>query len=453
MICKECGAEIAKGGFYCGGCGRPVGFDGPTVLTSDEPGLDDVPAPTTSRETPAGLGEFDPSVPRSTVSGKALCSMCMGAYPETVMTVVDGKPFCPDCSPLTAQRREPEVVAVDTGSEALAPQRSFERPATTGVFIPDERMGGGGLKGLFAILVLVLLGGAGFAAFTMLGSDRIDALMKGVDDSRTDARLMIQKYEAGEEIVYEAKAKLELNADLDGAMMSGGGSIEGSGTLYGGMRINVLGVDDRGNANLRMTFENFDLDLDVEMDGRPIGGMLPPDLLGEVNGQSFELRVDPFGDALGPPTGLAPGGPFGSMDEFFNGMVEGVPRHELRVGDTWSATDSVPLDPTGATGLGAGGFGFTANYRVEGYKRLAGRDCMVISLEGGLDGMPAGAGNPLMAMMDMDMDMTIKGVVFYDHEAGRMVKAAVDVKAEMSMSGQGNSVDLDMTLTLDVDLR
>ena len=148
MNCEDCGTELPKGGYYCSCCGRPVGFnpDAPPSVAA-EPGLDDVPEPAASREAPSGPAIALESGYRTRVQGKGLCSMCMGAFPDTVLSVVDGKPYCPDCSPMVGQRREPEV------QDSAVPVTGGETAVAIGAVEPlmfQEPAGSGGARGVLA---------------------------------------------------------------------------------------------------------------------------------------------------------------------------------------------------------------------------------------------------------------------------------------------------------------
>jgi hypothetical protein len=471
MICSDCGAEVPTKSFYCEGCGRPVGFEPQVAIAAEDPGLDDVPAPGASQEAESMRSPAMPEAFQSSRPGKALCSMCMGAFPETVMTIVDNRPFCPDCSPLTGRRKEPEVqptVAEDvppppwpaptTTTAPTAPAGLTEQPEIPAYprFTPQDRPAGSGSKGVFAVLLLVLIGAAGFAAYQMMGGGRIDALMAGVDTGRPEANALVYKYEPAQELYYNAIAKFDITVDIDGAGAPFD-QLEANAKLYGGLSMLTLGTDKSGNADLRLTFKNFDLDLEILADGEPFpmpfGDM---DMLGQLNGETMEMKVNAYGEPVGRPTGMRPGGMLdgSGMKEMFDGMLEGVPRKELKVGDTWTAKESVPLGP-GADALGMSGMNVSATYKVEGYKRIAGRDCMVISMKGELDSGQGNISLPGMggSSMNMDMNMSMQGVVFFDIEAGCLVKTAVDVDADLSMAAPGGAMDMTLDMQMDIDLQ
>jgi len=448
MNCEDCGAEVPKGGYYCSCCGRPVGFQPVEVSTAAaEPGLEDVPAPAASKEAPSGAGLSTDSPFRSRVQGKGLCSMCMGAFPETVLSIVDNKPYCPDCSPMVGRRREPEI---QEGAPPPDPDlgASFGEGMPSPLVFHDEKRSGGA-KGLIAVVVLVLLAGAGFAAFTLMGGDRIDALMSGLDTGRGDAYLLAQSYIPGESMYYEARGTAKANGDVSGGGLMGGrgGEIEFTAELFGGVTVDVKKVDEQGNAELAVTTENLDLDLDLRIGGTP--WPLGPEVqkpLSELKGKTLVLSVDPFGNPLEGSEDA------GGMQQMMSGQFGEMPRRHLKVGDTWNA--SMPFGGGAAKGmppgLAMGDLSFAVRYRVEGFKRLADRDCMVISMKGSL----AGADSIRMPFVDdVKMDMGLKGAIFYDVSIGRLVKVAMDMDLELGFASQMGGADFDLEFQLDIDLK
>jgi len=447
MNCEDCGTELPKGGYYCSCCGRPAGFDAnapaPTVV---EPGLDEVPEPATSCETPAGPAVAVESNYRTRIQGKGLCAMCMGAFPDTVLSAVDGKPYCPDCSPMVGQRREPEV------EDSAVPAPGAETAGGVGAVEPlmfHESRPSGGPKGVFAAIVLVLLAGAGFVAYTMLGGDRIDKLMSGLDTTRGDAFLLAQTYILGENFSYVAKGAVKAEGEVSGGFFgNSGGDIDLSMELLGGVSINVLKVDDQGNADLSVTTDSIDLDVDFKLAGQsfPVKQqMMAP--LNEIRGKTLVLRVDPFGNPL---EGSQPGSD--GMQQMMSGQIGEMPKHALKVGDTWTAR--MPL--SGAPGMGMpsgmtmGNLAFGVTYEVEGFKRMAGRDCMVISVKGEMDGEDS---LKMPFFNDVHFDMGLKGVMFYDVTVRRLVKLAMDVHLDMGLAGAMGGVEVDLEMELDIDLR
>ena len=158
------------------------------------------------------------------------------------------------------------------------------------------------------------------------------------------------------------------------------GDFDGTLEMLGGLSIDVLKVDRDNNAHLAITTDNFDVDIDLSVGGAPIPleqQLAAP--LAELRGKTVLSKVDAFGNPLD-------GESSDGMQEMMNGGFGEVPRHHIRVGDTWSA--SVPLSAGAMPGSGVslGGAAFTVTYRVEGFKQLKGRDCMAISVKGELSG-------------------------------------------------------------------
>jgi len=448
MNCEDCGAELTEGGYYCGCCGRPVGFDpGAPATTVADPGLDEVPEPAASMEAPSGPAIALETPFRTRVQGKGLCSMCMGAFPDTVLSSIDGKPYCPDCSPMVGRRRDREL------GEQAGPAPGGETMGALGAVEPlmfrEERASGGGAKGLVAVVILVLLAGAGFAAYTFLGGDRIDALMSGLDTSRGDAFLLAQSYIPGESMDYQVRGDARATGDVSGGVMGGGGGdIDLTLALTGGIRIDVLKVDEQGNAELSVTTNDFDMDVDMKINGTsmPLGGQLAGPL-DELRGKTTVLEVDPFGNPVGGGTADADG-----MQQMMSGQFGEMPRHHVKVGDTWSAR--MPLSGAGVAnmppGMSMGNLSFAVKYRVEGFKRFAGRDCMVISMQGDLDG---GDSMKMPFFEEFRFDMGLKGVIFYDVSIGRMVKVAMDLDLELAIASPMGGGELDLGFEMDVDLK
>jgi hypothetical protein len=415
----------------------------------EEPGFDEVPEPLPSLETPSALAST-PEL-RSTRPGKALCSMCMGAFPETAMTVVDGAAYCPDCSPVTGRRGVPET-------DAQHEDESFDEPPpppqTNAFYFREESQSASGSKLLLFGFVVLLIGGGVFAAMTFLGGDRIDRLLSGVDSGRDDAVMLIQKYSPGEVVYYTASGRLtgEAEGAISRGLISQSGSVEIEATLGGRMAIDVLSVDDRGNARLRTTLEGVHADMELIVDGEKmplpaaIGGVF-----GQLNGMQVEMEVDAFGEPVSEPmvhwsgNGSMGGNP--GFSDLVQGQLSGVPRKEVRVGDTWTASAALPTD------MGPMPFGSlnpSITFEVEGFKRISGRDCLVISIEGDMSGSE-GVGQMGFAG-DMELDMEIKGAMFFDPKAGRLVKSAMDVTFDVSIEFGGDGIEAHLALELDVNL-
>ncbi|MEN8148992.1 MAG: hypothetical protein ABFS86_04165 [Planctomycetota bacterium] len=442
MNCEDCGAELTSGTYYCGGCGRPVGFNVLEVATAEaEPGLDEVPSPAASLERfePPAAGPEAPSGAR--VRGKGLCGMCMGAFPESVLSVIDGKPYCPDCSPVAARCRKPEV-REDTPS---APEGVNAHPdVVSGPLLLHETRSGAGTKGLLAVFVLLLLAGTGAAAFLLSGSDRIDEMMSGLDTGRNDAYLLTQSYVPGESLHYGLNCRAKIEGEGAGVPFLQSGDFDARIEMLGGLSVQVLKVDGENNADLAVTTGDFDLDLDFRVGGKPVRlPVNPSDAFGEMAGKTVITKVDAFGNPVGGATG-------DGMQELLNGGFGEMPDHYIRVGDTWSAR--VPLDRAKMPGqpMALSGGAFVVEYRVEGFKRFRDRDCMAISMKGGLEGVEEALG-PLVK--DLKCDFGIKGVAFFDVGLGRLVKIAMDVDLDFGMAGQGGGLDAEILVEMDIDLK
>jgi len=158
----------------------------------------------------------------------------------------------------------------------------------------------------------------------------------------------------------------------------------------------------------------------------------------------MRLTVDPLGRTLSTGAGSGSGG--GALGDMMSGRFGAMPERALSVGDEW--TDTETLDMSQAGGMGAGPLAISATYRVEGYKTVRGRDCVVISVVGevGGDSLPRMPG-----VLDMSMEMDLEGVMFFDLEAGQMEKIAMDLSVDLSAEAPNGTLSLEMKLELDVD--
>jgi hypothetical protein len=128
-----------------------------------------------------------------------------------------------------------------------------------------------------------------------------------------------------------------------------------------------------------------------------------------------------------------------------------MPRDYLKVGDSWTASMPLAGNTQGLPpGLSVGNMAFAVKYEVEGFKRFAGRDCMVISVNGDLDG---GDALKMPFFDDIRFDTRLKGVMFYDVSIGRLVKVAMDVDLDMGFAGAMGGMELDFDMELDIDLK
>ncbi len=438
MECKDCGTRNKTGAYFCSGCGRPMGFEqGVRTATEDTAGLEEVPAPGPSAEPPPPPED----IPARKTGGRALCSMCMGSFPETVMAVVDGRTYCPDCTPVTAHRSEP----VRTGPDPFGYRAAAEYvPGSPAAPVEMRR---GGKRWALGLAGLVLLGGGIFWLVAGRGSGRIDRMLAGVDGARPDARLLVSRYREGERLDYDVRAKLDMDMDGDSGPL---GSLAAFGTvnmdITGTMNVDVLSVSGDGDADLRVTLSDFRVGGKAKVNGREVSITGAGNPFSGLNGTVTRMRVDAFGEPLDDPEGPDAAGVVPGLSTVYGGRIAGVPRHELRVGDTWKRTQ--PLHTV--NGISLPGSAVAVEFRVEGYKKLGGRDCMVISMRGGRDGS-----NPpsLRGLGKMDMDLDLAGVMFFDYEAGCMRKMAMDMDVEMSISGPSGSISAEAHMEMDIDLR
>ena len=437
MECRDCGSELPKGAYYCGGCGNPVGFAPQTSTMTDRAGLDGVPEPSAPVER-AVAAEETPAGPARRLD-RALCSLCMGAFPESVLSRIDGSAYCPDCSPLSARRSEPEPAPAPT--PATSPGRTFQ-PARP-LLYEEEAASSGGRKALAVVLVLLLLGAGGIAAYSFLGHSRIDKLMVGLDTGKRPAKRLYQKYSAGERLDYVLRARLDGKAKVSGVEVLLGGGDEMTFDLAFGsdISIDVLGVDSRGNADLEMGVSGLDLSGKLMLGDRE----MPLNQMGEgylrtLEGTRMRSTVDPLGRPVGDP---GPGA--GPLGDLMNGSFGAMPDRPLAVGDEWN--DSQTFGMPGGGGVGLDAIAIRATYRVEGYKSVRGRECMVISVEGEM-GSNGGPG-----VLDMSMDMDMEGVIFFDVAAGQVEKVAMDMTLDFSAEAPSGSVTAEFKFEMDMDRR
>jgi hypothetical protein len=301
---------------------------------------------------------------------------------------------------------------------------------------------------------VLLLGAVAAGAIIIageIGKDRIDKLLSGVDAEREQEMRMLSKYRVGEDYDYDVTQEVSVMAE---GVPAAGTEVTIGLKLGMGLRIEVLEVDSEGNGSLRFVVHDMDADVSMDLDGQEMGGSMPlssvlPD---EV---AFRLRMDPFGKPLGEAAyedgcdGLFAGG---DVQNLFLHGAESVPRHRLRVGDTWSSSERIPLGG-GAMGplLQDGVLTAKMTYRMEGYKMMAGRDCMVISAKGqfgasDLRGVSGGLTN-------LTLDGKVKGAVFFDPGDGVLVNQSMDFHMEMTASTVMGPVEVAADGSLDVVLK
>ncbi len=429
MRCDHCGTESSKGSFFCGGCGQPIGFK-PSVIVAEEEsgGLPEVPPPM-------------PSAERDEVvlpGRKALCSLCMGAYLETELAVVDGSRYCVDCNPLTATK----ISAPDRGD---AQSYGSDIPASR-TFNPVVTETPTGSRGLLIFAgVLVALAGI-FAVVALPGSDRIDKLAGGVS-VRDDGFTLAQRYEPGTCLQYGMKISGTVQMDAEqgrllGDVLAGDMEMDFGGTI----RIDVLSVDTDGNARVSLAMSHFEMAVTglMTQNGQqvPLDRTNPVGSLGET---SVLLTLDPFGKPVGEVEVLKDGlGGMMDLKQVLGSGVEDAPRGELHVGDTWSSTAVVPMQ-------GGSGMNLKAEYEVAGFKCYEGRECIVILVEGEMN--DGAGGSFMMPGMSMNASVDMKGVVLIDAEKGHLVKSAMDLDISMEAGTSEGSMSMEMKLQADVDLR
>jgi hypothetical protein len=306
------------------------------------------------------------------------------------------------------------------------------------MLVRERDLGGLSRCWLIGALLAVLAVGIAFALPRLRGGDRIDRLCREATGDGAGRVLLAANYRAGQVLAYDLRLRLSVEARGDGM---DGALPEGTSEVRGTVWVEVLSVDEAGNADLRVRTE------DVTVAG-PEGAAPPPGFMASKGLGDLEviLHVDPFGESLEAPEVIS-GDPSLVDNLFFAG--HGVPRRELAVGETWTCREDLPLGPL-PTG-GDARMGVEAAYRVEGNCRHLGRDCAVVSFEGGVDGDSAGF--DFGGLLDMDLDASVKGVGFVERGTGILVKNACDVNVEIAISADGNSAEISMHLEFDLDLR
>ena len=429
MFCDHCGETGEQGAFFCGSCGRPLGFKRSVETTLSEPaGLEDVPPPARSREeTPVAGG-----------GAKALCSRCLGAYPEAELATVDGAKFCRDCNTLTASHSTREYPSVEGGYEG--DPRTVQMPDDTWKESPSS------WRQMALILALVVAGVGVFAAIALPGSDRIDKLLSGVSDGEGGFRLA-QTYVSGESFEYGLEMNVTCTIEAGSTSwidddFSGDFGMEMAGLI----RIDVLSVDSNGNGRVQLGFSGFDARIGSTLDDvKPHRGLAV--MCRGLSETTLHMTLDPYGKVIGETVSDGPPLPNEmNLDQLFRDGFAEAPRGELRVGDEWTCRTSLKMENVGPAGIGV-----EAEYEVVGRKNYNGRDCLVIAVEGTMSG---GSGRmPSVMGADMDMDVEIKGAMFIEERSGCLVKSAMDVEMSVSISGTGGSLDMDMVMSMDVELK
>ncbi len=412
MECRECGAEVQVGTFFCGGCGRPVwASDSEPACTEEAPDLASLPTPGRSREAA-----------RPVVRGESffVCAGCMGSHPLRDAHRVGGRNYCSACAPASDPR--------SSGTVALP----------TGLLVRERDLGGLSRFWLIGGLLAILAVGVAFALPRLRGGDRIDRLCREASEDGAGRFTLAARYRPGQTLAYDLRLRLSVEArgdGMDGALPEG--TCEVRGTLW----VEVLSVDEAGNADLRVRTEEVTA---VGPDGgEPPPGFSPPPGIGDLEAI---LHLDPWGAPVEAPEVIS--GDPSLADNLFRAS-SGVPRRELGVGETWTCREDLPLGPL-PTG-GDGRVGMESSYRVQGMCRHLGRDCAVVSFAGEVDGDSAGL--DFGGLLDMDISASMKGVGFIERETGVLVKNACDVSVDLAISADGNSAEVGMHLELDLDLR
>jgi len=423
MLCENCNEEAAPGAFFCGGCGRPLGFRrNAEAEPSEVDGLTDVPPPESSRE----------DGPVVAAGNKALCNRCMGAYPEDELATVDGERFCGDCSSLTASRSAPQKQQPE--------ETRFAPPRT--VVMPDERASGpkGSTRRMALVLAMVVAVVGIVAAVALPGSDRIDRLLSGANDDGGEIRLA-QTYVAGECFEYGMSMKLTMTMESESSFELGtqfSGDVNVDMALAGLIRIDVLSVDTSGNGRIYLGFSEFEGKISGEANGRPIDetGFNPFPDAGET---SVTMTIDPYGKVMGTPEQEGPGlGEAFSPSQLFGEGLDGAPRGTVKVGDTWRGPLSIPMDAGGRKKMKV-----QAEYEVEGFLRYKGRSCIAISVEGSLSAYGGG----------FEVEGEMKGAMLIDSRSGCLVKSAMDADVEVSTSSSAGSASGKLRMSMDIDLK
>lgn len=423
MLCDNCNEESGPGAFFCGGCGRPLGFRrSAEENTTDLEGLVDVPPPESSRES--GL--------TGAAGKKALCGRCMGAYLEDELATVDGQQLCGDCNTRTASRSMAH-------SQPVEEEAQFASPRT--VRLPDQNGGGApGSNRRVALVIALVVAVVGIAAAVALpGADRIDKLISKAKDTG-EAINLAQTYVAGESFEYGVTMKAEMSMEGDGQIpmltrRSGDMDMDMSGQV----RIDVLSVEPGGNATVYMALSGFKMDVDVKVDDKKTESMSFDPLQG-AGESSVTMTVDPYGKVIGEVEQDGPGlGGVVNLGQFFGQGLGGAPRGKLEVGDTWGAPATVCTGQAGGASMDV-----KAEYRVEGIMRYQGRSCIAISVEGSFsaDALPGA-----------DVDGDLKGAMLIDARTRCLVKSAMDAGVEISISSSSGSGSVRMSISMDLDLQ
>ena len=418
MECRNCGTEISSRTFYCGGCGRPVGV-GPDTATvvAEEPGMEDLPAPAASREGTTSAGQ------------RALCSLCLGAFPAGDLAFIEGRAYCRECSPIRGSR-----------SEFSAPVETFVSPIKSGGPLPLRRPAAARGQGrALGALGVVLAAGVVLAYVSFFGGGgRIEKLLAGVDADRSDSVLLQPAYRAGDVLDYRlaCAGAIRFEGGESGLL---GESVDGAADLSvsADLRVDVRRVDSDGNAELLVELSGVQVDIAGDFNGQPIP--MPP--MGDLGTSSVRMTVDRSGRAVADSVQVEGGLPFmGAPGGITSGGLEGLPDGPVRIGDKWTAAfggddlggmAGVPLDLQGAS--------FKATYEVVGFKKVKGRDCVAIRMDAGMN-TPLGS-----------LDMI--GAAFIDAGKRQLVQIAVDLNGEIRLAKVGASLEVEIDLELDLELR
>ncbi len=311
--------------------------------------------------------------------------------------------------------------------------------------IPDDsaRTSSGGFRRMALVLSLVVAVVGIVAVVALPGSSRIDRLLAGAGGGEGGFKLA-QTYTLGASLEYGmvTTAKLSMNGErsgLFGNSMSGDFDMEMAGLI----RVEVIAVEENGNGRLRLNLSGFDTVFRGEQDGKPVEYTAQSPLQ-SLCGVPIVMTMDRYGQIVDAPEWQGNGAAgLDELNRMFASGLEEAPRGELKVGDKWSSRTAIPMNNQS--------IGVEVEYEVLGRKRYLGRTCIVISMEGSLDG---GAGRmPLQLDGSFDVEVEMRGAVLIDERDGSLVKSAMDAKVSMSASAPGVEMDVDMEMTMDVDLK
>jgi hypothetical protein len=138
------------------------------------------------------------------------------------------------------------------------------------------------------------------------------------------------------------------------------------------------------------------------------------------------------------------------------------PEQPIGVGYTWTQTSAITTSaPPGEAEQGAGDpepppFSFTAAYTLMGFETVAGVECAQIEAVGALDMTEAFQITQSTEQVDLTIaagpsHVSLRGFVYFDPAAGRMVKTEMDIIMNMRQHVQGEMKTPEGTQGLDME--